>query len=146
MWLKMSSFMAGSISLYLGGADHHGPALEVGCDHSRQVFRRAWEGIEPLLEQAIAHFRIAKDGVNLLVEQRHLVLRQTGRSEHRIPDIDVDIGDSLLGERWDVRSRRRAMRSTRGEHAKLAALYLRQRDVDGKEHHLHLAAQQVGHR
>src|SRR5262245_23861613 len=125
MWLKMSSFMAGSVSLYLGGADHRGPAIEIGRDHSRQIFRRARQGIEPRLDQAIAHFRIAKDGVDLLVEQRHLVLCQTGRSEHRIPDVDVDIGDSLLGERWDLGSRGRAMRSARSEHAKLAALHLR---------------------
>ena len=37
------------------------------------------------------------------------------------------------------------MRAARGEHAQLPALHLRQRDMDGKKHHLHLPAEQVGH-
>ena len=40
----------------LCGAHDARPALEVGRDHARQVFRGAWKGIEPLLEQVIGIF------------------------------------------------------------------------------------------
>src|SRR5437762_5184485 len=102
MWLKMSSFIAlarESVRLDLRRTDEPRPALEIGAYRAREVFRCARRRIEPLLRQRVADLGVAEQRVHLAVEQRHLFRRQPWRAEQRIPDVDVDVGDALVGER-----------------------------------------------
>jgi hypothetical protein len=119
---------------------------KIGAYGPRQVFRRTRRRIEPLLHQRVADPGITEQRVDLCVEQRHLVFRQPWGTEQRIPDVDVDVGDALVGERWNLGRHRRASRAAGGQHAQFSILHLRQGDVNGKEHQLHLPAQKVGHR
>src|SRR5436190_18897719 len=118
----MSSFIGyapQSVSLDLRRADEPGPALEIGIYRARELRRRTRRRIEALLHQRVADLGVPEQRVHLAVEQRYFVFCQPRGAEQRIPDVDVDIGDALVGERRDLGGHRRTPRATGSKHAQL---------------------------
>ena len=80
------------------------------CSSSRNAASLIGSHFRALIEQHLFHFRLHEDAVDLAVQLREHRRRRRARREQRVPDYHVEIRETRLGDRRDLRRENRAVR------------------------------------
>ena len=114
-------------------------AISVAERRRRRVRRHHALGLE-----GAATSGAREDGGDLAVEAGDDVGRRALRRQHAIPHVEVAGLDAGLGERRHARQLRQPLLAAGRQRDQLAGLDVAERDVDGQEHVVEPAAEQVG--
>src|SRR6202158_6419775 len=105
-----------SMCCLLGGdaraLDHVGSSREIALDKRAELLGRAGDGLQALARKRLPHFRRIQNLRDVLVELGNDVLGRRRRHEQPVPEVDVEIGISGLGERGNVGRTARGVRAS----------------------------------
>ena len=129
-----------------GRLDHFRPLRHFGLDVGAELLGCAGRGIETLIEQEVLDVghgeHLGDFGVQALDDRS----RRFRRHEHTVPVVGVEAGQAGFGDGRQFRHQRRALDGSHRNALDLAGLDLRHRACRGREHQLHLAADEIDHR
>ena len=120
------------------------PLLDLREVERAEFGRRAACGIDALLVELLAHFRVGHRGADFRAEPLDDGLGSAASGEHAVPGKYLVAGNALLRDRRQIRQAANPFARGRGDDADFPRLRQRQRGRQRRNDHVHLAAHDIG--